>query len=373
MTTARLLFTLTLLFCHSNYAWSTEMPYGWNVTNGFRGIAQIGYVSPPTKEKQIPLKQGSLPTDAKRVVDDLFTRNKTKALLIARGDELLYERYSFGVGKRNTPLGYSISKSLTALTVGRAICDGHIDSIEDPLTKYIPALSGTSWGEASVSNVLKMASGAYQTLIQFHGHKNKEMMDELGPSIAEGKLYSNFIDLMRNADEKRYPPGVTFNYNNFDTVALGLLVQASTRMPFNVYFEKSIWEMAGAEARGGWLMNNKNQASTYNGFTANPHDWIRLGLMVLRELKNSKTCFGNFVNELSSKHIDSFGHAYDYGYQTWVRCSSATDFCFVGFGGQFLLFNTENNIVIYHHATSLSPDVWQTPYVMDDLIVNLKY
>jgi CubicO group peptidase (beta-lactamase class C family) len=371
MTAVRILVKLTLIFLFACNAWANEMPYGWNVTNGFRGTARIGYASPPAEAKQIPLKQGAASAEAKRVLDDLFTRNNTKALLVARGDEILYERYSFGVGKRNTPLGYSVSKSLTALTVGRAICDGHIASIEDPLKKYVPALADTSWGDASVSSVLKMASGAYQTSMQFNGHKNREIELAVGPPIAEGRLDTDFADLMKAVDEKRYPPGVLFNYSNFDTVALGLLVQAATAMPFNAYFEKSIWEMVGAESRGGWFMNGKGQASTYNGFSATPHDWLRVGLMVLREKKRD-TCFGKFVKDLSAKHLDSFGPAREYGYQTWVRCASASDFCFVGFGGQYLLFNVETNTVLYHHATTFSPVVWQTPRVMDELIPLLK-
>jgi hypothetical protein len=51
------------------------------------------------------------------------------------------------------------------------------------------------------------------------------------------------------------------------------------------------------------------------------------------------------------------------------RCrASQTDFCFVGFGGQYLIFNVATNTVIYHHATSFSPVIWQTPKVMDQLI-----
>ncbi len=363
---------LALIFGCVCTAWASEMPYGWSVTNGFRTSARIGYANPPAAGKQVPLKSGSAPAEAKRVLDDLFARNNTKALLVARGDEILYERYGSGVSKRNTPLGYSVSKSVAALTVGRALCDGHIASIDDPLRKYVPALEGTSWGEASVGHVLKMASGAYRTTIQLNGHKNRELELAIGGPIAEGRLNTDFTELMKSVDERQYPPGTLFNYNNFDTVALGLLVQGATAMPFNVYFEKSVWDIVGAESRGGWFMNGKGQASTYNGFSATPHDWLRVGLMVLRERKKDDTCFGKFVKDLSVRQLDSWGPARQYGYQTWVRCAGETDFCFVGFGGQYLLFNLETETILYHHATTFSPVVWQTPRIFDELIPLLK-
>ncbi len=363
-------FLMALLFSANIFA--NELPYGWLVTNGFRKNAKIGWVNPPPESKQIPLKTVAAPEPAKRLLDDLFSRNNSKALLVAQGAELLYEKYSFGVGKRNTPLGYSMSKSLTSLAVGKAICDGHISSLNDPLKNYLPTLSGTSWGEASVRHVLRMSSGAYPTSMQFNGHKNREMEQFIGSAISDGKMNTDFIELMIKSDEKSFDSGRIFNYSNFDTIALGLLVQASTGMPFNQYFEKTIWADAGAESQGAWFINGKDQASTYNGFSARPHDWIRIGLMVLRALKDDTSCFGKYLHEATKKQINSWGPASEYGFQIWTQCGRGTDFCFVGFGGQYLLFNVEKNLVLYHHATTTSPIVWGTPSIMGPLVDTLK-
>ena len=363
-------FLIGLLFSNSIVA--NELPYGWLVTNGFRNQAKIALVNPPPETKQFILKNGESPDQAKKVLNDLFSRNNSKALVLAQGSTVLYEKYSFGVGKRNTPLGYSMSKSLAALTVGKAICDGHIKSLDTQLKDHLPNLSGTSWGEASVRSVLLMSSGAYSTSMQFNGHKNREMEQFVGPSIAEGRMNTDFTELMLKSDEKRFEPGRFFNYSNFDTVALGLLVQAATGMPFNQYFEKTIWADSGAESQGAWFINGKGQASTYNGFSASPHDWVRIGLMVLRELKDHSTCFGKFLNQGTRKQINSWGPAHGYGFQIWTQCGSGTDFCFVGFGGQYLLFNVEKNLVLYHHATTTSPIVWKTPDILDPVIEELK-
>ena len=351
---------------------STEMPYASNVTSGFRKSARIAYVQPPSDGKQIKFTTADAPSQAKKVLDELFQQNNAKALLVAQGSNIIYERYASGVGKRDSPLGFSISKSLVSLTVGRAICDGHIKSIDDELKKYVPALSGTSWGESSIRNVLMMSSGAYKTAVQFDGHKSAEMQRTLGSALYDGKMSDDFIDMMRSADEKISPSGKDFNYSNFDTVALGLLVQSATKTDFANYFEKTIWADAGAESRGAWVINNKSQASAYAGFSASPQDWLRIGMMVLRELKNQDTCFGKYLKEATSKKIDTFrpGPAAAYGYQIWVQCRSS-DFCFVGFGGQYLLFNVEKDIVVYQHATTFSNVVWATPSVMGNLIQGL--
>lgn len=364
------IFLLAVLFTTASVA--NELPYGWLVTNGFRNHARIALVNPPHESKQMPLKAGTATDQAKRLLDDLFGRNNSKMLVVAQGSTILYEKYSFGVGKRNTPLGYSMSKSMTSLAVGKAICDGHISSVDDPLKNYLPKLSGTSWGEASVRNVLRMSSGAYYTSMQYNGHKNHEMEQFIGSAIAEGRMNTDFMELMLKSDEQRFEPGKFFNYSNFDTIALGLLVQAATGMPLSQYFEKTVWADSGSESQGAWFINGKNQTSTYNGFSARPHDWIRIGLLVLRELKNDSSCFGKFLNEATKTQINSWGPASGYGYQIWTQCGSGTDFCFVGFGGQYLLFNTEKNLVLYHHATTHSPIVWRTPHILGPLIEALN-
>jgi CubicO group peptidase (beta-lactamase class C family) len=182
-------------------------------------------------------------------------------------------------------------------------------------------------------------------------------------------MNDDYIGLMRLADERKHSPGSEFNYSNFDTIALGLLIQGSTNLSFPEYFEKSIWHLAGTQSTGAWFLNNKKQTSTYQGFSASPEDWIRIGIMVLKEMKNQDNCFGKFIREATTKQINSFGPAPGYGYQIWVNCGSTNaDFCFVGYGGQYLVFNVEKNIVLYHHATTLSQGVGSTPSIMNELV-----
>jgi len=373
MITFRILLTSVIALMFSTTSNATEMPFASNITNGYRHLASVAYVNPSEKSHQKILRKGSPPEGVIKTLDQLFDRNNAKALLVAQGEDIIYERYSFGTGRRSTPLGYSMSKSLTALTVGKALCEGHISSINDPLKKYVPALAETSWGDSSVRDVLRMSSGAYDTLMSMHGHKNLQHSQAFGHSEHIGKMNEDYTDLMRMADERKHPPGIEFNYSNFDTIALGLLIQGSTQMSFPAYFEKSIWQPAGTQSKGAWFINQKKQTSTYQGFSASPEDWIRIGIMVLNQLKNQDDCFGKFTKEATSKQINSFGPAPNYGYQIWVNCGSPkSDFCFVGYGGQYLVFNVEKNIVIYHHATTLSQGVGNTPSIMSELIYYIE-
>jgi CubicO group peptidase (beta-lactamase class C family) len=246
-----------------------------------------------------------------------------------------------------------MSKSLTALTVGKAICDGFIDSIDDPLGKYVKELSGTSWGNASVKNVLTMSSGSYKTDIRLNGHKNKNVEDRLGHPVHHGYMRENYLDIMKQVDDKEISPGQLFYYNNLDTLALGLLIESATGKKFTDYFSQAIWKTSGAQSKGAWFVNNLEQTSTYQGFSATPHDWIRLGLFVL-ENGEKDDCFGKFVKEGTQSILNTNVSfiSQGYGFQIWVNCRPGVDYCFVGHGRQYLWFNKEKKIVMYHHAAT---------------------
>ena len=331
-----------------------EMPNAAAASNGFRAEAQIVLVdpSPPGQHRQRLVRADKVLAEAStETLDQSFSRFATKALMVASRNSIVYEKYGTGVDSRSTPLGYSMSKSLTGLAVGKALCRGDL-ALDDPASKYLPRLGETSWGKATVKQLLQMQSGAFKTDLKYSGHKSQQMQNYLGKSISNGTMRDSFVDLMLKNDDRTLPAGKRFYYNNLDTVALGLLVENATKTPFATFFEKYLWEPSGAENAGAWLVNSNKEVSNYNGFSATARDWLQFGAYVLAELKGGDECFKNFLKEATSTQVNSMGSSSTYGYQIWTECERGIDFCFTGYGGQYLLFNVAKDIVIYHHATN---------------------
>lgn len=321
-------------------------------SNGFRTEAQVVLVNPgqPEQHRQRLVRTDKVLADGTTdTLNQSVSRFATKALLVASKNSIIYEKYGTGVDSKSTPLGYSISKSLTGLAVGKAMCRGDL-RLDDPASMYLPKLGATSWGKATVKQLLQMQSGAFKT--ELSGHKNSQMQRYLGNSISNGTMRDSFVDLMLKNDDRTLPAGKRFYYNNLDTVALGLLVENATKTPFATFFEKYLWEPSGAENAGAWLVNSNNEVSNYNGFSATARDWLQFGAYVLAELKEGDECFKNFLKEATSTQVNSMGSSSTYGYQIWTECERGIDFCFTGYGGQYLLFNVAKDIVIYHHARS---------------------
>ncbi len=178
-----------------------ELSWAENLSDGFRRSARVDYSKSPSTTKQIVENKNALPIESKQNLDEVFDRIKPRSVLVSINDELVYEKHARWGGSHRTPLGMSMTKSLTSLAVGKAICAGHIKSIDDKVETYVPKLAGTSWGEAPIRQVLKMSSGAYRTSLYNNGHKTIEMSNKIS-SVLESKLFKKFVDIIHKEDVK---------------------------------------------------------------------------------------------------------------------------------------------------------------------------
>lgn len=83
------------------------------------------------------------------------------SLLILRNDSILVEEY-FGNVNRSTPVNiFSISKAITSLLCGIAIDEGYIESVADPVVKYMPELSDADpmFAKLTIEHLLDMRTG----------------------------------------------------------------------------------------------------------------------------------------------------------------------------------------------------------------------
>ena len=72
---------------------------------------------------------------------------------------MLFERYQYDRKPEHRFVSHSMAKSIISLAVGMALAEGKIGSLDDKVSKYVPELAGYPYGETSIRNVLRMASG----------------------------------------------------------------------------------------------------------------------------------------------------------------------------------------------------------------------
>ena len=87
---------------------------------------------------------------------DYLALNRVAGLLILKNGEVLLENYELGTGPMTHWPSYSMAKSASSTLIGAALQDGSITSLDDAVTKYVPALNGGAYERVSLRNVLQM-------------------------------------------------------------------------------------------------------------------------------------------------------------------------------------------------------------------------
>jgi CubicO group peptidase (beta-lactamase class C family) len=91
-------------------------------------------------------------------LDDYVRLNRVAGLLVLKNGRIALERYELGNSRDTRWVSFSVVKSITS-TLAAAIPDGFIQSIDDPVLRYLPILKGSAYEGVSIRHLLQMASG----------------------------------------------------------------------------------------------------------------------------------------------------------------------------------------------------------------------
>jgi len=220
------------------------------------------------KEAQFPL------TRAERAeygsLEALLEAHETRAFLVIVDDQLVYERYFGSVSARTLLPGFSMSKTFAAALVGRALSQGLLESLDRPITEYIPELaSQPAYRAITLEQLLRMTSG-----IDF---------DE--ESLAGAKFYysTDLRDQMYSYDVK-WRPGSHYLYGSVNMQLLWDVLHRRLRgETLAHYFERALWQPLGAERSASWSLDSESSGieKFFGGFNATARDQARLGLLFL--------------------------------------------------------------------------------------------
>jgi len=348
------IFLILLSFsftAHAQPSFDNQASYGYRKAPG--AVLLPASKSPSPLDRSNPDSAETSDGQLKSVIDRIMGAERARILMGSIDRKVVLERYAQDWLRDTTPLGYSMSKSLVALTVGHAACNGKLN-LNQKGEEVAPKLAGTSWGNATIKQILNMRSGSAILDPAKAGWKT----DALGwhhQQIYKGSLSTDYYDMLRKEDEQKFPPGESFQYNNLDTLALTLIVQAAVNRSFSDYFQEMIWQPVQSTHAGAWLQNTHGQTAGATGFSAAPEDWIRLGHYVLDQHAKSDTCFGKFLHEATGPISRSYIPSRCYGYQMWNWCDKSS-FMFFGYAGQYLIMNPAKKVVLYAHQGSHAGD-----------------
>lgn len=272
-----------------------------------------------------------------RTLDDFLTRTKTNGFLVLRGQKIVHERYT-DANRTTRFQSWSMAKSFTSAAIGIALKEGHIRSVNDPVTKYVPELSKSGYDGVSIKNLLRMSSGT-----QWDEVKDVPKMQA---AAAKGLP----ITPMVTKAQPDWEPGTQFEYNSMNSYVLARVVAEATGTPYHKYVEKKIWRPAGMAGTARIDADGDGHSLGYCCYHATERDYARFGLLYLRngKAKGKQVVPASWV-KASTKPS---GVNPRYGLHWWLGGEGGKDFMAAGFGGQYIYVSPEHNVVIVKSTAS---------------------
>ena len=297
---------------------------------------------------------------------------KTDSLLIAYKGKLLFESY-FRRGRANYPhYQMSITKSYTAMALGRAMQLGYL-SMEDlhkPIVSFLdqiePDQLAKGTDKITLDQAMQMRSG-----IRLPKKKIGEIVHK--PDLLKGqgqaRAYLQFSQDLPDLPDSSLQP---FKYQSSDTVLTMQVLEAVVPGTAEDFIREQLLKPMGI-TNYGWQEDLSGFPKAAAGSSLLSRDMIKMGLLTLNQGKwNGKQHLPKeFVKKATMPLLFKGTTGSDYGYFWWYQDRQIKDKKYPciqgrGAGGQFIfVFPTlELVAVATAHNQGMGQMLWQLPEVL---------
>ena len=286
----------------------------------------------------------------------------TVAFLVVSRDSLLFESYRDGWNDTLTSNLYSATKTIVGLLTGIALDEGKIHSLDDPVSRYLPAYTRGRQADVTLRHLLTMSGGmawdeAYASLFSVTTH---------------GYYGDDLYDLVTQLDVTE-APGVQFSYRSGETQLLAFALEAATGQTLSKYAEEKLWKPMQAERDAYWLLDKAGgDEKAFCCFHTTARDAARFGRLLLRHgnWDGRQLVSTSYMDELmrpASYLKDQWGRdslSY-YGLQTWLFPYRGEVLpCMRGMLGQYIFAIPSQEAIVVRLGRKRH-DVYEGPFTVD--------
>ncbi len=294
--------------------------------------------------------------------DRYLEAHNTQALIVIQDGEIRYENYFNDTQRDSIVTSFSVAKSFTSALIGRAVDDGYIRDVHEPITVYLPELleRDPRFKDITIHHLLLMASGLEYQEFRPLLFNSDDILTTYYPDQRRLALENTrFID----------PPGQYFHYNKYHPQLLRMIIERATGMTVTSYLQISFWDALGMEYGGSWSTDSR--ASDFEkmetGVNARAIDFAKFGVLYLNggEWQGEQVISKAWVEKSTRPFIpENIPNYYPEGFQSgtgqryynamwwgYMRENGSYDFTAAGDKGQYIYVSPQKNLVIVRNGT----------------------
>ena len=158
---------------------------------------------------------------------DYMSRNPVTGLLLAKDDEILFERYQYGRTDRTRFVSQSMVKSIIGIMIGIAIAEGAIGSVDNTADAYVPGLKGTEYGATPIRDLLHMSSGVDFGEKRDGGRDLDRLWNDM--VLGSGPNKKGTIRSITQFNRRAAPSGTRYHYASIEPDVLGMVLHYAVK------------------------------------------------------------------------------------------------------------------------------------------------
>ena len=270
-------------------------------------------------------------------LDSINKANGTIAYVIIKHDSIWFENYYDGFNENSQSNSFSMAKSYISGLLGKALMEGHIKSLDQPVSDFLPTFNKGLASKMTVGDLSSMASGTTWDEKYYSPF-----------SIVTRAYFDDDLEKVMLGLKVTEEPGKSFKYSSGDTQMLAMVIEKATGKKLYNYLTESFWKPLGSENPTLWQVDSESHdlVKAYCCIASNAKDFARFGKLYKDHGKwNGKQILDSTFVAKSLKPVHLDGNMYGYGW--WLKTMGTKNFFMMrGHLGQYVIVEPNDNIII---------------------------
>jgi len=270
---------------------------------------------------------------ATSTLDSLHRELETAAFLIIKKDSIWFEKYYNGYDDRSKTNSFSMAKSIVTALMFKAIQDGHLENIDQPVSDFFPQFDK----RLTIGNLSSMSSGLNwdeNYYNPFASTARAYFDDNIREQILELKVVEE--------------PGKEFKYLSGNTQLLGMVLEKATGKSLSKYLSESFWKPLGMNDDALWQVDSEasGMEKAYCCISSNARNFAKFGKLFINYGKwdDQQILDSAYIAKLSKPRFKETPH---YGYGFWISNHMDKEIFYMrGVLGQYVIMIPEDDLVI---------------------------
>ena len=257
----------------------------------------------------------------------------TVAFLIIKNDSIWYESYAEGYSATSKTNSFSMAKSVTSALLGKAIRDGYIKNLEQPVADFFPQFDK----RLTVGDLSSMASGL---------NWQEDYYNPFGMT-AQSYLDENIRKIILDLKVVEQP-GEKFKYLSGNTELLGMVIEKATQKSLSNYLSESFWQPLGMQENALWQLDSEESGmeKAFCCLASNARDFAKFGRLYAHQgnFRGRQLLDSSFVQKSTEPR---FAETPFYGYGFWLSNFMHKKIVVMrGILGQYVISIPEDKVII---------------------------